>query len=117
MAPEVANELPYNEKCDVYSMAILIWQMMACKVPYATYSCKELEDRVYNGDKRPKINDRWPQPIKLLLRRAWTADISARAPMKNLEDVLKKEITALRGGDSTGLEHYERRSTFVYRKN
>ena len=117
MAPEVANELPYNEKCDVYSMSILIWQIMACKVPYETYSCKAMEGRVYNGDKRPKIDDSWSQPIKLLLRRAWTADISARATIKNLEDILKKEITALRGGDSTGLEHYERRSTFVYRKN
>ena len=117
MAPEVANEVPYNEKCDVYSMAILIWQIMACKVPYEAYSCKAMEDKVYNGDKRPIVDQSWSQPIKLLLRRGWTGDISARPSMKNLEEILKKEITSLRGGDSTGLEHYRRRSTFVYRKN
>jgi serine/threonine protein kinase len=116
MAPEVANEVPYNEKCDVYSMSILLWEIMACRVPYVAYSCKAMEERVFKGDKRPIIDESWSQPIKLLLRRGWTADISARPSMQNLVTILKKEITSLRGGDSSGLEHYRRRSTFVYRK-
>eukprot|EP01042_Synura_sphagnicola_P000799 gene799-885_t len=34
MAPEVALRQPYNEKCDVYSFGIILWQMARSKVPY-----------------------------------------------------------------------------------
>jgi serine/threonine protein kinase len=117
MAPEVANELPYNEKCDVYSMSILFWQMMACKTPFEAYSVTYMKENVYNGDKRPVIERSWSASTKLLLRRGWTSDVSNRFSMQNLEEILKREITALRGGDATGLEHLRRRSTHVYRRH
>ena len=117
MAPEVANELPYNEKCDVYSMSVLFWQMMTCKVPYENHSVTYMKENVYNGDKRPLIERSWSASTKLLLRRGWTSDISNRFSMQNLEDILKREITALRGGDATGLEHLRRRSTDVYHRH
>lgn len=115
MAPEVANDLPYNEKCDVYSMAILFWQMMTCKVPFEAYSVGYMKENVYNGDKRPPIERLWPKSIKLVLQRGWTSDPTTRFSMQNFEDILKREITAQRGGDATGLEHLRRRSTHVYR--
>ena len=34
MAPEVALKKPYNEKADVYSFAIMLWQMARDKVPF-----------------------------------------------------------------------------------
>ncbi|KAI2494003.1 protein kinase [Fragilaria crotonensis] len=117
MAPEVANELPYNEKCDVYSMSILFWQMMTCKVPFENNSATYMKEKVYNGDKRPIIERSWSASTKLLLRRGWTSDLSNRFSMQNLEEILKREITALRGGDATGLEHLRRRSTHVYHRH
>jgi serine/threonine protein kinase len=33
MAPEVATMKNYNESCDTYSFATLLWQMMALKIP------------------------------------------------------------------------------------
>lgn len=117
MAPEVANELPYNEKCDVYSMSILFWQMMTCKVPFENNSATYMKEKVYNGDKRPLIERSWSASTKLLLRRGWTSDLSNRFSMQNLEEILKREITALRGGDATGLEHLRRRSTHVYHRH
>jgi serine/threonine protein kinase len=115
MAPEVGNELPYNEKCDVYSMAIMLWQMLTCRTPYLTCTPSTMKDLVYSGDTRPSIPEDWSRVLKLLLRRGWTADIPSRFNMKNFEDTLKTEITHLRGGDASGLEHTRRRSTFVFR--
>ena len=34
MAPEVALRLPYNEKVDVYSYGIMVWQMARDRVPF-----------------------------------------------------------------------------------
>ena len=34
MAPEVAQRLPYNEKVDVYSYGIMVWQMARDKIPF-----------------------------------------------------------------------------------
>jgi serine/threonine protein kinase len=34
MAPEVALRLPYTEKVDVYSFAIMVWQMARDRVPF-----------------------------------------------------------------------------------
>ena len=45
MAPEVAQRLPYNEKVDVYSYGIMVWQMARDKIPfkglylYVLYAC------------------------------------------------------------------------------
>ena len=34
MAPEVALKQPYNEKADVYSFGIMVWQMARDRIPY-----------------------------------------------------------------------------------
>merc|ERR1719232_2303056 len=38
MAPEVAKEKPYNETVDVYSLAILAWQIFEMDIPFRGYS-------------------------------------------------------------------------------
>ncbi|CAE7533552.1 HT1 [Symbiodinium microadriaticum] len=45
MAPEVALRKPYNEKADVYSFAILLWQMGRDKVPFKGLSRSEFMDK------------------------------------------------------------------------
>ncbi|CAM9168806.1 unnamed protein product, partial [Ectocarpus fasciculatus] len=34
MAPEVARELPANETADVYSFAIVLWEMVSLELPF-----------------------------------------------------------------------------------
>ena len=35
MAPEVIEHKPYDEKADVFSFAIVLWELLTCKVPYS----------------------------------------------------------------------------------
>jgi serine/threonine protein kinase len=37
MAPEIANHQPYKEKCDVYSFALLAWQILTLHKPFEGY--------------------------------------------------------------------------------
>jgi serine/threonine protein kinase len=118
MAPEVANSMPYNRSCDVYSFAILLWEIMELKTPFAMHIPSSLREDVYNGKhSRPKIDAKWPLPIQLCMKRGWAKDIRERLSMKNVEEILRKEIVRIRRGDETGLEHNRRRSTFVFRGN
>lgn len=100
--------------CSSLSNAIST-ESLYSKEPYVNYTPKALRAKVHKGTNRPIIPATWSQSMKLLLVRGWAGDIKARHTMKSMEEILKKEITAIRGGDETGLEHYRRRSTFVFR--
>jgi Protein tyrosine and serine/threonine kinase len=133
MAPEVALGKPYNEKCDVYSFAILLWEMVTMNQPYQLLGMKALQTRVWSDDgerKRPYIpNDDargnkhkdahlWKTAggnVKLLLQKSWCADLPARNSMAQVYAILRRECIRARKGDDSGLEHNRRRSTFVFR--
>ena len=42
MAPEVHNNLPYNEKCDIWSLGIIIYQILYGKIPFKTDNLEKL---------------------------------------------------------------------------
>ena len=115
---EVALGKPYNGTCDTYSFCLLFWQMLALATPYEVYTVKKLKERVWSTmEKRPQIDEAWSAKIKLLLKRGWANDISSRFEMAQVEEILKNECIRIRNGDSAGLEHQKRRSTFVFRGN
>mmetsp|Transcript_10720 Transcript_10720/g.29538 ORF Transcript_10720/g.29538 Transcript_10720/m.29538 type:complete len:422 (-) Transcript_10720:184-1449(-) len=116
MAPEVAMGLPYNQTCDSYSFAVLLWQMLSCKEPYDQYNMRLLRERVWTGPhKRLPIEEEWPVPVKLLIKRSWSQDLNERNRIQNIGAILRKECVRMRDGDDSGLEHQKRRSTFVFR--
>ena len=74
-------------------------------------------DEVHCGPhKRPAVPRTWPLPIQICLTRGWCQDPKERMEMEQIVKVLKKEIMRVRKGDATGLQHNQRRSTFVFRR-
>ena len=113
---EVGLEKPYNATCDVYSFAVMFWQMLSTRTPFELYTIKSLKAKVWAGEnKRPPVPDEVSVPIKTLIRRAWAADPNERPTMSNIYQILRKECVRVRHGDASGLEHARRRSTFVFR--
>lgn len=49
MAPEVALGRPYNELCDVYSFAIVCWEMMALSKPFEDIGMVGMIEEVWRG--------------------------------------------------------------------
>lgn len=84
MAPEVGKEQRYNLTADVYSMAMLLWHMMALEPPLGLYTPKMMIDRVFSKGHRPFVNEKWPMAIQDLLRRGWSEDIKARPSMEQV---------------------------------
>lgn len=83
MASEVSSGQPYNVKADVFSFAILLWQIMTLKKPFVDMA----EGAVY-GD-RPGIPKVWPSELKRIIERGWSSDLSKRPHMKEVRFVLE----------------------------
>lgn len=113
MAPEVARSEPYNLTADVYSFGLLLWQVCSLELPYDGMNRQDHSELVVYGNERPQLDASWSTPLRILIKRAWEPDPSVRPSMESIYKILKREIITLRDGDTTGLEHQTRRSTFV----
>jgi len=106
-----------NHTCDVYAFSILFWQMLVFEEPYAAYTPKSMRENVYNGRcSRPKVDPNWSHRVKTVLKRSWCPDPLTRISMEQVTQHLHEEAASARDGNEEGLEHFRRRSTFVFRQ-
>mmetsp|Transcript_5277 Transcript_5277/g.7938 ORF Transcript_5277/g.7938 Transcript_5277/m.7938 type:complete len:528 (-) Transcript_5277:219-1802(-) len=78
MAPEVAESRPYNEKVDVHSYSIVLWEMKSMRKPYEGLHRDQFLSQVVRGHARPQINRRWPKDFSELLKMCWEEDYRNR---------------------------------------
>ena len=95
MAPEIGLKQPYNLKADVYSFAILLYEVLSLEKVFSNLQSKEIFDRVHRKKHRPRISIFWSPRIKELLRCCWSDNPEDRLPMNYVEAVLQKELTEL----------------------
>jgi serine/threonine protein kinase len=115
MANEVALDQPYNESCDTYSFCMLLWEILALKTPFVMCTPKIFKERIWRPPyKRPLVDLKWPKSIHILLQRGWSGNPKERHSMSHVAEILRKEVVACRDGNEHGLDHLERRSTFVF---
>jgi serine/threonine protein kinase len=55
MAPEVALSRPYNDKADVYSLGVTLYQVSSLITPFWDYSSARHEEEVLRGGDRPSL--------------------------------------------------------------
>lgn len=92
MAPEVAMRRAYNEKVDVYSYGIMVWQMARDRVPFKGLSKIEFFSTVVNGDNRPPLDRAWPTRFSTLLKSCWHRDYKKRPSFEDIVVELDKLI-------------------------
>ena len=78
MAPEVFRGESYSEKADVYSFAIVVWEICTGKAPHPDLNVKQLAKAVGHGNLRPIIPARCPSDLKALMAQCWASDPSCR---------------------------------------
>ena len=92
IAPENANNWPYNYLADCYSFGILLWEVTALERPYAYLTPKDIREMVLTWGERPTIKDGWSTRVVALMKRAWDAHYSKRPTMKEIESELELEL-------------------------
>uniref|UniRef100_F1KXD8 Mitogen-activated protein kinase kinase kinase 7 n=1 Tax=Ascaris suum TaxID=6253 RepID=F1KXD8_ASCSU len=101
MAPEVFSGSKYNEKCDVYSFGIMLWEMITRRKPFEDVEGSALTI-LWKAfmDARPPPIAGCPQPLMDLIVRCWAKDPNARPTMAKVYDVLTVFQTIFPEGDS-----------------
>ena len=77
MAPEIVASQPYNKKADVYSFAILLWEICSLKEAFSGQCCDKHFEKVLKGA-RPRLLRWWPKELKEMLQSCWLENITER---------------------------------------
>lgn len=117
MAPEIAKGIAYNQRCDVYSFSVLLWEMLTLQRPYDDFRDSDiLMKKVFELNQRPKIPKKFNPSLKEILNKGWEDDQSKRSEMSEIRAKLRAELEKLNDKHEavTSREHPLRRSSHVY---
>jgi serine/threonine-protein kinase TNNI3K len=96
MSPEIARGEKYGASADVYSFAILLWELATLKRPYHKYKTLESLDRyVFNGNERPSRRSILNTTLRNLLKQSWNDCAATRPPMLWLRLQLEQTVQEL----------------------
>jgi len=85
MSPEVMTGKKFNERTDVYSYGIILWQMITKKDPYVQYSdFRVFREAVVKKGERPEIPKDTLPGISKLITQCWDTDQEKRPDMKGV---------------------------------
>ncbi len=91
IAPELFSEDKprYTQACDVYSFAMVLWELMSRQVPFHEIGNKGLIPFRVTQGKREVIPANSPESLKVLLVRCWSQQPQDRPKMKAVVSELK----------------------------
>lgn len=96
MAPELIKYNKYSEKADVFSFAIILWELFCQVYPYDKIDQKEVARNVVNDPNfRPQIMDFIPTNVVALMKNCWSHNPDERYSFDIIIDKLnsiKKEL-------------------------
>ncbi len=85
LAPELAQKLPYNEKADIYSFGMLIWETITRKRLHE--ECQAQNQSVYTIF-IPQIPANVPEQLASLMRACWNENSWSRPSISSVLDTL-----------------------------
>eukprot|EP01132_Coremiostelium_polycephalum_P006712 gene6712-8321_t len=94
MAPEHFKNEPYTESCDVYSFAIVMWEIYCRKDPYDGVNSWSIPVMVTKGE-RPPIPSECPVDLSKLIKACWQDKPAKRPKFKEIHAVLVKMLNNL----------------------
>jgi serine/threonine protein kinase len=100
VAPEVLRGERFGEPCDVYSFAIILWELLALEEPYPGLSSSAVMRGVASGKLRPERKKIIPSPVWDLLNLMWAPDAKARPLISQVLTSLEKMKVSLNRKDA-----------------
>ncbi|KAL3938174.1 MAG: hypothetical protein SGBAC_006861 [Bacillariaceae sp.] len=96
MAPEVIRHEPYSGKADVYSFAVILWQLLTHDEPFVDLEAADAANLVANNNLRPPFPVGAPTKLVDLIKTNWNDDASERWKFDKLAarlEEMKDEIS------------------------
>ncbi|XP_020583155.1 serine/threonine-protein kinase STY46-like [Phalaenopsis equestris] len=93
MAPEVINHQPYDQKVDIFSFAIVLWELATSKIPYNSMTPLQAALGVRQG-LRPELPENVHPTLLELMQRCWETSPAKRPSFSEiiaeLEELLQR---------------------------
>ncbi|CAN1122242.1 Serine/threonine-protein kinase STY17 [Linum perenne] len=90
MAPEVIEHKPYDHKADVFSFAIVMWELLTGELPYSYLTPLQAAVGVVQKGLRPTIPKETQPKLAELLDRCWRQDPAERPDFCEIIDILQQ---------------------------
>ena len=92
LSPEMCQELPYNQKSDIWSLGCILYEMLTCKHAFSASNMKGLVLKILRGTYEP-IPDTYSQQVRDLV-----AELLQREPVKrpSVKRILEKDFLRAR---------------------
>lgn len=97
MSPEVKKKQDYNQKADVYSYAMVMYEILSLNQTSSA-------NRQSSGNSVLETCSCWPPAICDMLQRAWSHEIAERPTMKEISRCIRVQLTGFTGGSVAGSE-------------
>ncbi|KOM54455.1 hypothetical protein LR48_Vigan10g034700 [Vigna angularis] len=89
MAPEVLRNEPSNEKCDVYSFGVILWELSTLQQPWGGMNPMQVVGAVGFQHRRLDIPDNVDPTIADIIRKCWQTDPKLRPSFVEILAALK----------------------------
>jgi serine/threonine protein kinase len=89
MAPEVIRHEAYSNLADVYSFAVLMWQLLTREDPFSPKSQIDAAMCVARDGVRPPFPEGTPVAVRELIEACWNDDPALRLPFDQISTKLK----------------------------
>merc|ERR1719418_456216 len=93
MAPEVIRNEVCNEKVDIWSFGVCVWELLTCEVPYRNVDSSAIIWGVGSNSLQLPIPRTCPDGYKLLMKQCWSAKPRNRPSFKHI--LMHLEIAAV----------------------
>lgn len=98
IAPEMIKTRQWDERSDVYSYGIVLWELNTCALPYQTpkykgYNERQLLEAIRTGARpsRTKLREAETAPVmRRLIEACWDEDLRKRPSMRRVVEMLEQ---------------------------
>lgn len=106
MAPEMIKRKPYRRKVDIYSFGLLLWELVAGKIPYEDMTPIQAAFAVVDKNIRPVIPGECPPVMQMLIEQCWCEKPEKRPEFWQVVKVLE-QLESCVGEDGTLMTNVE----------
>jgi serine/threonine protein kinase len=90
MSPEMMDGKVYSEKADVYSLTMVLWEILTASIPFSEQKRAQLHNTVVVQESRPPIPDSCMPAYRELLEAGWATDPAERPTAAQIVEILEQ---------------------------